>query len=89
MKCRVCKSNEAEWSWQPMGPGSDNDTFTLPGSHYRGFAVIKVCAACKEQIQQGQPVTVIYKGHEVYVNQAKCDVRTESDTDHSKTSRPS
>jgi hypothetical protein len=89
MKCRVCKSNEAEWSGPPMGPGSDNDTFTLPGSHYRGFAVIKVCTACKEQIEQGHPVTVIYKGHQVSVNQAKHDVRMESDTDHSEPSQPS
>jgi hypothetical protein len=72
-----------------MGPGKENDAFTLPRSHYRGFSVIKVCTTCKQQIQQGQPVTVIYKGHQVSVNQAKHDVRTKSDTDHSEPSRPS
>lgn len=42
-KCRICKEREAEWSWQPFGPAEDSrETFTVPGWHYRGFAVIPV-----------------------------------------------
>jgi hypothetical protein len=68
MNCRVCKNHEAEWSWQPWGPGNERDTFTLPGSHYRGFPVVKVCSECKEQIRQGKSITVSYRGREVCVN---------------------
>jgi hypothetical protein len=31
----------------PFGPGEDANTFTLLGSQYRGFPVIKVCSLCK------------------------------------------
>ena len=68
MKCRVCRSKEAEWAWQPWGPGKENDTFTLPGSHYRGFPIVKICTDCKERIQKGAAVTVIYKGNTMRVN---------------------
>jgi hypothetical protein len=42
MKCQVCKQEQAEWAWQPFGPNETPDSYTLIGSHYRGFPVIKV-----------------------------------------------
>ncbi len=61
-KCRVCKEREAEWSWQPFGPAEDSrETFTVPGWHYRGFAVIPVCDQCKKRIQAGATVQFDYK----------------------------
>ena len=33
---------------------SDKPSFTLPGSHYRGFATTRICDVCKENlIQEG------------------------------------
>ncbi len=54
MKCQVCARNDVEWSWQPAGPGEDARCFTLPGSHYRGFPVVKVCDHCKQRIEYGK-----------------------------------
>lgn len=64
MKCQCCKGQEVEWSWQPFGPGIGTEVvFTLPGSHYRGYPVIKVCSDCKAIIQHGTaPVHFTYKG---------------------------
>ncbi len=59
-KCAVCKTAEREWTWQPWGPG-EGHVFTTPGSHYRGFAAIPVCDACKERIEAGAAVTFTYK----------------------------
>jgi len=61
-KCRICKEREAEWSWQPLGPSDrPRETFTVPGWHYRGFAVIPVCEGCKDKIQAGETVQFDYK----------------------------
>src|SRR5260370_19013532 len=47
MKCQVCKRNEREWLWQPLGPSEkDNDIFVLLGHQYWGFPTIAVCDAC-------------------------------------------
>jgi hypothetical protein len=63
MKCAVCNEKQAEWSWQPWGPDEDHkQAFMLPGSHYRGFSVVKVCDCCKERIQNGEAVEVKYRG---------------------------
>ena len=62
-RCQVCtERHEAAWAWQPFGPGGV-DCFVLPGSHYRGFPVIKVCDAVKERFQAGETVSVRYRGH--------------------------
>lgn len=63
IKCQCCKKQEASWSWQPFGPGEDSNTaFVLPGSHYRGFPVIKVCSACKDAFTSGSSeVSFVYK----------------------------
>src|SRR6266516_2410380 len=64
MKCQCCHEQEVSYAWQPFGPGKDaNTAFTLPGNHYRGFPVIKVCFACKSAIETGDfPVHFTYKG---------------------------
>lgn len=59
-KCKCC-DNEAEWAWQPFGPGESPDTFSLLGSHYRGFSVIKICDTCKQNAQAGIPLEFIHK----------------------------
>lgn len=46
MKCQICQMNEAEWSKQYIN--DHRPTYSLPGSHYRGFIVVKVCNECKE-----------------------------------------
>ena len=56
-KCKFCGA-AAGWSWQPNGPG-EVLTFTTLGSHYRGFAVIKVCDACKAQIEDDSNVMLL------------------------------
>lgn len=68
MKCRICRHNEADWAWQPFGPGERPDVFTLSGSHYRGFPVIKVCQKCKEALQAGSPAEFIYRGQRFISN---------------------
>jgi hypothetical protein len=46
--CELCvregraKTNDAAWAWQPFGPDKQ-PSYTLLGSHYRGFQVIKIC----------------------------------------------
>ena len=56
-KCQLCKINEAEWAMQFIG--EDKPTFSFLGSHYRGFAVTKVCDECKErELGKYQQVTV-------------------------------
>jgi hypothetical protein len=64
MKCQSCHKEEVSWSWQPFGPGEDAQTaFVLPGSHYRGFPVIKLCLGCKSAFESGDfPVPFTYKG---------------------------
>jgi len=52
-KCQVCKVNQAEWAWQPFGPGESVLSFTAIGWHYRGFPVVKVCDECKRTIEIG------------------------------------
>lgn len=47
-KCKVCKTNEAEWIMQYVG--EDTPSFTLPGYHYRGFPTTPVCDDCKNRI---------------------------------------
>lgn len=65
MKCQCCKEQQAEWAWQPFGPSEDTKTaFVLPGNHYRGFPVIKVCYTCKSAFETGDfPVFFEYKGY--------------------------
>jgi len=64
MRCQCCRSEEAQWSWQPFGPDAEAQTaFALPGSHYRGFPVIKVGDHCKLKIGQLQEVHFSYRGN--------------------------
>ena len=70
MKCQVCKRNEREWLWQPLGPSEkDNDTFTLPGHQYRGFPAIAVCDACRLDIENGKETRYTYKGKAYIANE--------------------
>lgn len=48
--CKFCEQN-ADWAWQPFGPGESPFSFTTLGSHYRGFAVIKICNDHKIKIE--------------------------------------
>lgn len=64
MKCQACKEQEAEWAWQPFGPGETPNEYSFLGSHARGFPIIKVCDSCKNAFQRGDfPVKFTYKGH--------------------------
>ena len=60
-KCQVL-SGQAVWAWQPFGV-SDNprETFTMLGSHYRGFPVIKVSDEAKRRIQFGDEINFVYQ----------------------------
>ncbi len=49
------------WSWQPFGP-SEGGSFVAPGSHYRGFPVVKVCGECKDKAQKRKQVNFSYQG---------------------------
>lgn len=63
-RCQICRAPgvEAEWSWQPWGPGDEALTFTLAGSHYRGFPAIPICSFCKEErVKAGETVTFTYR----------------------------
>jgi hypothetical protein len=68
-KCRVCKEQMIQWAWQPLGPGKDNDTFMLPGHHYRGFPVLGICDSCKQNIARGGEVKYTYKGQQYIANE--------------------
>jgi hypothetical protein len=64
MKCQLCKSNEASTAWQPFGPDESIRCLTMLGSHYRGFAVIKVCSDCADKISSGERIPSFdYKGN--------------------------
>ena len=45
-RCQACKKRQAIYAAQFIG--EDVPTFSLLGSHYRGFKVIKVCEVCKD-----------------------------------------
>ena len=69
MKCQVCKHADAEWSWQPFGPDESPLSFALPGNHYRGFPVVKVCGFCKREAiencaETGTPIRFTLKDTE-------------------------
>lgn len=49
MKCQICKSQRVIWYGQAMNGANGKLTFTAPGSHYRGFGIIKVCDSCKTE----------------------------------------
>jgi len=55
-KCQKCKVNDAEWIVQYVS--SDTPTFTLPGSHYRGFSTLLVCNSCKAAIEAEAKETI-------------------------------
>ena len=59
-KCAICRKAERSWTLQPFGP-DDGPTFTLPGSHYRGFAAIACCDGCKATIERGEAVFFSYR----------------------------
>lgn len=62
MKCQILGGeNQAEWAWQPFGVADDpRETFTMLGSHYRGFPVIKVSDEAKTRIQAGDEMNFVY-----------------------------
>lgn len=49
VKCQKCQTGEAIWARQEVVTG--RPCFTLLGSHYRGWTVIKVCDDCKNTEQ--------------------------------------
>jgi hypothetical protein len=69
---KECKhEEEAMWAWQPFGPGEDYNCFTFEGEHYRGFAALHVCDACKKRIQAGGAATWRYKRHFYWLQNGK------------------
>ncbi len=85
MKCQACERKQypATWSWQPFGPDEDiEQSFTLPGSHYRGFPVIKLCASCKHAVQYEHKLSFSYRGNTYMYAEgviANCTSRAGSD----------
>ncbi|NJO84558.1 MAG: hypothetical protein HC828_18495 [Blastochloris sp.] len=59
--CRICHQEPASYQWQPWGPNESALLFTRPGYHYRGFATLPVCGACKDQIEAGATQIFRYK----------------------------
>lgn len=45
-KCQRCKADEAIWAWQP-----DLDAIYAIGWHQRGFTVVAICDACRDEIR--------------------------------------
>ncbi len=63
-KCQICGEKIGEFAWQPFGPADscrDDDAFMAPGSHYRGFPVLKICWNCKGELQNGENVSFTYQ----------------------------
>lgn len=61
-KCKICRTHEADWAWQPFGPSEDcRDGMAFLGSHYRGFPVIPICDFCLNTMKT-KPVTFEYRG---------------------------
>jgi hypothetical protein len=52
-RCVTCR-DEADWTWQPCGPGETPLSFTLPGSHARGFPALAICESCMALIREGE-----------------------------------
>jgi len=80
MECQCCRAESAIWAWQPFGPSEGTlGSFTLLGSHYRGFPVVKIGQACKATLEHGEDLGFTYKGI-LYAGNAnigfKCDVAT-------------
>jgi hypothetical protein len=67
-KCAICHTQPIDMTWQPCGPDQSPACFVTPGSHYRGFPAIGVCAACKTRIEAAltqdtaPDVAFVYKG---------------------------
>lgn len=75
MKCRICRTDDMAWAWQPLGPNETPDSFSLLGCHYRGFPAILICQKCKEDIQSGSPLEFKYKKQKyIYNNVEGCPV---------------
>lgn len=49
-KCAICHAKPIDMTWQPCGPDESTTCFVTPGSHFRGFPAIGVCADCRDQI---------------------------------------
>lgn len=61
-KCQLCRA-PAVWAWQPFGPDENPLSFATLGSHYRGFAVVKICEGCKARLQSGkEKIEFTHKG---------------------------
>ena len=67
MNCQHCHQYSAEWAWQPFGPDDSILSFTLLGSHYRGFPVLKVCDNCKLTVES-EVMFFSYRGHDYIAN---------------------
>jgi hypothetical protein len=54
--------SEKIWAWQPFGPDDGVGSFTIAGSHYRGFPVIKVTDEQKRRIEASNLFEFKFKG---------------------------
>lgn len=76
----TAKPSAYKWAWQPFGPDESIYSFTLAGSHYRGFPVIKIADDEKAEIESGKRFMFIYKGIEYVVKDGKVmTLETEQD----------
>lgn len=70
-KCVSCKINEAEWAFQPFGP-DEKFSVSLLGWHYRGFAVIKLCNDCKDELVDHNGFEFDYQGNHYIMDDGEC-----------------
>lgn len=55
-------AKQYDWAWQPFGPDHSILSFAFPGSHYRGFPVIKISDEERQIIRSGKPFNFRYRG---------------------------
>ncbi len=63
-----------EWAWQPFGPDPDprsSLSFVTPGSHSRGFPIIKVSGKDKDHIRAGGVYAFRYRSTEYVLEGAE------------------
>lgn len=62
-KCQTCDGECWDfYAFQPFGPDQQpHKNMTEPGSHYRGFPVIKICPECHDRIRRGASAEFTYK----------------------------
>jgi hypothetical protein len=53
-RCVSC-NEDADYIWQPFGPGETPAVFVRPGYHARGFPALPLCDECKTFLETDGP----------------------------------